>query len=245
MFRFGGELMGPILEGLPGSPRLFARAGLAISALQNREVLEIGEIGTPEDGIQDFYDFLDEKIADGCQDPSTPDCPTAAPEDFEGQGSEIEASFLDPSWYAGAGIAFTLPLPRFKGALRVKPSVEYVGERIDMRGTLTSVTEEPPDTDTFLVHRSAAEGSTTDHSLGPGLELEVVLISSARPIATSFYVDSRFLWLLGNRTTSFGGPTVDPDGDPTGTAVYTVRRDALDIRVGGGVRFSWMGFSGK
>jgi hypothetical protein len=208
----------------------------------NLETLEIGAIGAPEDGIQSFYDDLAEEIADGCQDDDPPSCPTAEPDDFDGQGSDIRATFSQPSWYAGVGIAFTIPLPR-DGALRIKPSVEYNGEHIDMRGRVTSVTEPQPDV--FLVHRSLATDSTTDHFVGPGLELEFILGRSARPIAFSIYADSRFLWLVSDRTLSFAGPTTDPAGNPTGTASYTVERDSLNIRFGAGIRFSWMGFGGE
>jgi hypothetical protein len=137
------------------------------------------------------------------------------------------------------GIAFTIPLPRY-GALRIKPSVEYSGEHIKMRGRVTSVTEPQPEV--FLVNRSLETDSTTDHFVGPGLELEFVLGRSARPIAFSIYAGSQFLWLVSDRTLSFAGPTTDLDGNPTGTATYTVKRDSLNIRAGAGMRFSWTGF---
>ena len=237
MFRLGGELMSPMLGQLPGNPRLFGRAGARLVARPNLETLEIGEIGKPEDEIERFVEIREISIALGCQDDDEFDCPTV--EDIDGQGSDIRATFSQPSWYAGVGIAFTIPLP-LDGALRIKPSVEYNGEHIDMRGRVTSVTEPQPDV--FLVHRSLATDSTTDHFVGPGLELEFILGRSARPIAFSIYADSRFLWLVSDRTLSFAGPTTDIDGNPTGTATYTVKRDSLNIRFGAGIRFSWTGF---
>jgi len=237
MFRLGGGLMGPILGQLPGNPRLFGRAGAKLAADPNIETLEIGAIGAPEDEILSFVERREAAIAFGCQDKDPPDCPKV--EDIDGQGSDIRATFDQPSWYAGVGIAFTIPLP-MDGALRIKPSVEYNGEHIKMRGRVTSVTEPQPDV--FLVHRSLATDSITDHFVGPGLELEIVLGRSARPIAFSIYADSRFLWLVSDRTLSFAGPTTDLDGNPTGTATYTVKRDSLNIRVGAGMRFSWTGF---
>jgi hypothetical protein len=244
MFRLGGGLMSPVLGQLPGNPRLFGRAGARLVARPNVETLEIGGIGAPEDDIQSFYDDLATEIGKECQDPTDPDfpCPTAEPEDFDGQGSDIRATFSQPSWYAGVGIAFTIPLP-IDGALRIKPSVEYNGEHIEMRGRVTSVTEPQPDV--FLVHRSLATDSTTDHFLGPGLELEFVLGRSTRPLAFSIYADSRFLWLVSDRTLSFAGPTTDPNGNRTGTTTYTVERDSLNIRFGAGMRLSWTGLGRK
>ena len=237
MFRLGGELMGPMLGQLPGNPRLFGRAGARLVASPNVETLEIGGIGAPEDEIQSFVEDREAAIARGCQDDDPPSCPKV--EDIDGQGSDIRATFSQPSWYAGVGIAFTIPLPK-DGALRIKPSVEYNGEHIDMRGRVTSVTEPQPDV--FLVHRSLATDSTTDHFVGPGLELEFLLGRSARRFGFSIYADSRFLWLVSDRTLSFAGPTTDLDGNPTGTATYTVKRDSLNIRFGAGIRFSWTGF---
>ncbi len=236
MFRLGGELMSPMLGQLPGNPRLFGRAGARLATRPNLETLEIGEIGAPEDAIPKFVEDRAAAIGRGCQNTDPPSCPKI--EDIDGQGSDIRATFSQPSWYAGAGIAFTIPLPSY-GALRIKPSVEYKGEHIEMRGRVTSVTE--PQFDEFLVHRSLETKSITDHFVGPGLELEFILGRSAGPIAFSIYADSRFLWLVSDRTLSFAGPTTDPDGNPTGTATYTVKRDSLNIRFGAGVRFSWTG----
>jgi hypothetical protein len=238
VFRLGGELMSPILGELPGSPRLFARAGAGLVADTKVVTLEVGEVGAPEDEIQGFYDDLADAIADGCETNDPPDCPTADPGDFDGQGSDIRATFSQPKWYAGVGVAFTIPLPS-DTALRIKPSAEYTGERIEQRGRVTSVTETSPDV--FLVNRSVETTTTTDHLVGPGLELEFLLKRSARPIAFSIYVDSRFLWLVSDQTTQFSGLTENPDDNPTGSATYTVERDSMDIRAGAGVRLSWMG----
>jgi hypothetical protein len=236
MGRFGAELMGPMLEGLPGRPRFFVRGGAQLSAFPGERIFRLGEIGTPEDEIQAFYDDLARDIARGCEDPDSRfhPCPTADAENFDGQGSEIEAEFLNPSWYAGLGVAFNVPVPSTDALLRIKPSVEYNVEKVSMSGRLTTVTETAPDE--FEVHRSLAHDTTTDHSLGPGIELELVLFSSARPVTASIYLDARFLWLLNHSTTSFS--------DSASLVSYTVERDALQIRGGGGLRFSWMGSGG-
>lgn len=172
VFRLGGELMSPLLGEMPGSPRLFARAGAGLVVDTDVVALEIGEVGAPEDDIQNFYDELADAIAGGCQDNDPPDCPTKEPGDFDGQGSDVRATFSQPKWYAGLGIAFTIPLPS-DTALRIKPSAEYTGEHVELRGRVTSVTETSPDV--FLIHRSVESATTTDHFLGPGLELEFLL----------------------------------------------------------------------
>jgi hypothetical protein len=84
-----------------------------------------------------------------------------------------------------------------------------------------------------VVHRSTANFSTTDHSVGPGLELAMAFMSS-RPIRVSLFAQIRALWLVSDATNSIT--------DPNGVASYSVERDDLTVRGGAGIRFSWVGF---
>ncbi len=250
VFRIGGELMGPMFEDLPGRPRLFVQGGVGFSTFAD-ELFERGDPGLlnePEANIG-IYD------AQGAGE-------NDFPFDFEGQGSRLDASLQDPSWYAGLGIAFSV---QTSGGMLfyIKPSVQYSLEEIDFRGNLTTVEEtsppgtvdpdpcgreilvpppdppEPPETPaplcnrTFEVHRSNASSSTTDHSIGPGLEVAMAF-RSFRPIRISIFAQARALWLISDSTTSFT--------DPNGIASYSVERDDLSIRGGAGIRVRWVGF---
>jgi hypothetical protein len=180
------------------------------------------------------------EIANKCDERPPPQtCFTAEPEQFAGQGSEIVAELQNPSWYAALGVAFNVPVADSL-LLQVKPSIAYNVEQIDMTGRITTVVETDPDNEMFEVHRNAASASSTDHSLGLGIELALALSRAGKPIRTSLYVDARFLWLLSDPTTEFSDP-----GPPTGFGSFTVERDEFGIRGGAGVRFSWMGSGGR
>jgi hypothetical protein len=242
LFRIGGELMGPMFEDLPGRPRLFVQGGVGIPTFTNARAFELGD---PDDNKepQRGYDKYDGQGA-GQND---------YPSDFEGQGSWVDAELQDLSWYAGLGIAFSLPT---SGDLlfSIKPSVQYAMEEIDFTGKLKTVVEtSPPGTvdpvpcgtnpprnqvwplclRTFETRVSNVGSSTTDHSIGPGLEVAMAFLSS-RPIRFSLFGQVRVLWLISEETNSFA--------DPKGLASYSVVRDDFVVRGGAGVRLSWVGF---
>jgi len=242
LFRIGGELMGPMFEDLPGRPRLFVQGGVGIPTFTKARAFKLGDPdlnGEPENNIQKYID-----IGENQND---------YPSDFDGQGSWLDAELQDLSWYAGLGIAFTLPT---SGDLlfSIKPSVQYSLEEIDFTGKLKTVTETSPpgtvDPDpcgakppgsqtrplclrTFEIRESNAGSSTTDHSIGPGLEVAMAFLSS-RPIRFSLFGQVRILWLVSEETNRFA--------DPNGIASYTVVRDDFVVRGGAGIRLSWVGF---
>ena len=246
VFRIGGELMGPMFEDLPGRPRLFVQGGVGFRT-SSEEIFQIGFSDTrlePEASVERYH-------FSGAGDKDLPF-------DFEGQGAELDAKLLDPLWYAGLGIAFSVPT---SGGMLFyfKPSVQYSAEEIDFTGNITTVEETsppgtvdpdpcgpffddpradppfvaPPCNRTFDLLRGSANFSTTDHSIGPGLEVAMAF-QPFHPIRISVFAQVRALWLVSDSTTSYT--------DPQGIATYTVERDDLVFRGGAGVRFSWVGF---
>jgi len=237
MFRIGGELMGPMFENLPGRPRLFAKGGLQVRLFSSDEIFGVGHPIVP---LQPERGLIQH---------NTNGLPAFdLPSYFEGQGSAVTGRFQDPSWYAGLGVAFSVPFG-INWLLYIKPSAQYSMEKIDLSGILTTVDEpipmvdpfpcgaradEPPCIREFFIHRSRARVTATDHSVGAGLEVAVVPFRSVRPIRVSLYAEARFLWLVSDDTTEFA--------DPGGVASYSVVRDDFNIKGGGGLRFSWVGF---
>jgi hypothetical protein len=238
LLRIGGELMGPMFEDLPGRPRLFVQGGVGIATFSNDNVFQLGNPdleGEPENGFAHYYS----------NGPGQRDLPM----DFDGQGSWLDAELQDPTWYAGLGIAFSVPIST--GLLfYIKPSVQYSVEDIDFEGKLKTVEDTSPpgtvDPDpcgtrgdrqpcerTFEIRESNVNFSTTDHSIGPGLEVAMAFLAS-RPIRVSIFAQIRALWLVSDKTNSVT--------DPNGLASYSIERDDLTVRGGAGIRFSWVGF---
>jgi len=237
MFRIGGELMGPMFESLPGRPRLFAKGGLQVRLFSSDEIFGVGHPIVPLQPERGLIQY------------NTSGRPAFdLPGFFEGQGSAVTGRFQDPSWYAGLGVAFSVPFG-IDWLLYIKPSVQYSMEKIDLSGILTTVDEPIPGVDPFpcgakateprcirefFIHRSRAGTSTTDHSVGVGLEIALVPFRNVRPIRVSLYAEARFLWLVSGSTTMFK--------DSDDVAAYSVTRDDFGIKAGGGLRFSWVGF---
>jgi hypothetical protein len=237
LLRIGGELMGPMFEDLPGRPRLFVRGGVGIRTFSDNRVFGLGDpdIEAIEDSLEHYY-------LNGPGD-------RELPSDFEGQGSWLDADLQDPTWYAGLGIAFSVPIST--GLLfYIKPSVQYSVENIDFEGEFKAVYEPPPPgvdpppcegrgcvdgpfTRDFQIRESSANFSTTDHSIGPGLEVAMAFLSP-RPIRVSIFAQIRALWLVSDKTNSFT--------DSDGVASYSVERDDYVVKGGAGIRFSWVGF---
>jgi hypothetical protein len=237
--RLGGELMGPSFEGLPGRPRLFVQGGVQFNPFSSDKIFKVGELrGDTELDVFVQRSIYLADIAARCYERDPPNCYPIEAEQFQGQGSEMYTELQNPSWYAALGVAFGVPVADSL-LLQVKPSIAYNVEQIDMTGKITTVVETDPVNKMFEVHRNTASASSTDHSLGLGIELALGLFRSSRPIRTSLYVDARFLWLLSDPTTEFSDP------GPTGFASFTVERDEFGIRGGAGVRLSWMGFGGR
>ena len=232
LFRIGGELMGPMFEDIPGRPRLFVQGGVGLGTFSDDRVFAIDNPdidGEPEADIADYR----------INGPGTP--PRDLPFDFAGQGSWLDVNIQDPSWYAGLGIAFSVPTSTGL-LLYIKPSVQYSVEEIDFTGKMKTVYEPPPSgedplggpyTRIFEIRESNADFSTTDHSVGPGLEVAFAFLST-RPVRVSIFGQVRFLWLVSDNKTSFT--------DTAGFATYSIERDDFVLRGGAGVRLSWVGW---
>jgi hypothetical protein len=240
VFRFGGELMGPMFVNRSDfRVRLFAQGGVGIHAYSSDRVFAIDNPDDPTDPERAFRRY-DVGGARGKNLPS----------DFRGQGSWLDAGFQDPSWHAGLGIAFSV---QTSGGMvfDFKPSFQYSAESIDFTGKLKTAIETtppgtPPDPDpcgtnpqtewpdcnrTFEVLESHANSDTTDHSIGPGLEVAMAFRPFG-PIRISVFGQARVLWLVSDAVTRFGDEV----------ASYSVEREDHVWRGGAGIRLSWVGF---
>jgi hypothetical protein len=231
-FKFGIGAMTPALDLWLSRARIFAAVGGQVPFASDEAVFDVGGFtdGQPEGEIEQFEELLalEVETRNCITNPNRP-CPSANPEDFVGQGSEIGLD-IRPYWYTSLGVTFDFDLPN-DFLFRLMPSFEYAGSRLNMAGMLTSVMEPSPEK--FTVIRSTASASVANHWIGPGIEGELVISRSARPVAISMYVDARFLYLVNDSTTSFT--------DSQGIAQYSVEvGNALSF--GAGARVTWMAF---
>jgi hypothetical protein len=204
LFRIGAELMTPAVDPIWGDPRFFATIGGQFMPDQTKLVTGAGDKVNSVNPEED--------IAAGGQQ-------------LRGEGSDLKQDFLNESWYMGVGIVYTVP---FAGIdVLFKPKVEYMGERIEVRGRIVEAFEPTPGV--FNVVRVDESKKQTFHSMGPGLELEFVLKSTGW-LGVSVFGDFRVLWNVGDRDVRFR--------DGGGIGRFSFRRQRSTVRGGAGIRLS-------
>ena len=218
--RFGGELMTPTFDKVPIKPRFFVSAGVLWS--------------TPGNGLSDSYhtttsvpDYRDINLAALVR--NNPLRPLV---DFEGQGTSVQGRQLHNSWYAGLGGVLTLPRSGF--TIRVRPSIEYIGEEFRINGEYTLLSEEVTDDPTrYLVHEIDISDKNIYHNIGPGLELEFVNHLDG-DFTLSFFTQTRFMWILGDTEMNLKG--TDSQGED---AAFRFKRSRFNFRGGIGFRLGF------
>src|SRR5262245_24966326 len=167
------ELMSPALLRMPGRPRLFAHGGF--SAVFSSTV-DLAKEGSPG--------------------PFEVPPPVGSPpaESVGGQGSLVSGEIDTLLVTAGAGIAFTFDVAERR--FRLKPSFEYVREKVTAEGIVKHV--EGPDGGPFTFITMSASGSDAFHGIGAGLELEMDTVRLG-PFMISLFLDGKATHLLGNR----------------------------------------------
>ncbi len=250
--RFGGELMSPVVEEIPFEPRFYVSGGVLWSPPGN-SLFDI------EHETQTTDDYRDTNIDQDLRtfQTQTASNPAAAvaqlAEEFEGQGNRVWGRRRHNAWYVSAGTVFTLPRSGY--ALRFRPSVEYAGEVFDNEGEFALMVDEralPTDIPEFYVARIALDERQTFHSLGPGLELELVNQLDGG-ITLSFFMQTRFMWILNDPDVKLRGDATFADESITAAALtsvnlqdleFDINRNRFNFRGGMGVRigFKDLGF---
>ena len=132
-----------------------------------------------------------------------------------GQGSRTTPLVQPLQVTAGAGVAFTLRTASGR-ILRIKPSVEYLREEIQVSGLVRrAVRVDPtptvasPDDAFFRTINLAGKSSHVYHGLGPGLEVELETGRSG-PFKVALYASARAWKFLNNDPQSFTVHNEDP-----------------------------------
>jgi len=168
------ELQTPTLDFLPGTPRLFVHGGWQYGWLafdDTRTVTKEGDVGE-----------------------IIPPLGSNLPELVLGQGTSLKAR-VDNGWFAGIGLAFEVPWRQYP--FRIKPSIDYYGERVEVGGVVQNaflitpgVFFPPQDFEpaVFGVDRAVASAEGTLHGLGPRVQIEAD-VGAIGPLVLSVFVD--------------------------------------------------------
>lgn len=217
--RLGTDLMAPELSGKLEDFRLLVGAGVQLDLDQEVPAQQAGDV------LRRDQPDTDVEKANGAVNPA----PVAS---FKGQGSEVSASHELPAWWLQLGVAYTIPW--FTDArVRLKPSIEYFGEEIRVKGRHVVATDRSPLLPRFAVERRRGAETQVFHNLGPAFELEVVLKDSGW-LTLSAFAQLRYLWAVGDRELTFRD-------DADQTVQFKYRRPANSFRGGAGVRLGWRG----
>jgi hypothetical protein len=240
------ELMSPALSDVPGMPRAFAHVDAALSFSRTRNIAREGVPGEvmfpPDLPQQDF--------------------PTGVLNVF-GQGSQTSSWVKSLLLSSGLGVAFTADIGERR--LRIKPSVEYLWEKIQVEGQVSRVArvtfldrvdpDEPPGPSNPLKPATCTAASLQDcrviqlsgkdhqvfQGVGPGLELEMDA-ARAGPVILSLYSAAAAYRMMGDLTMEFSDTQrAAPNfpGDSNENAVWTYEKDPWSYRAGVGLRFRY------
>jgi hypothetical protein len=232
------ELMTPGLQEVPGRPRLFLHGDASTAFSVERS---FGREGVPE----------------GAEFPPAAVTELASEVEVKGIGSITGAELRTLLLSGGVGVAFTLDA--WERRLRIKPSVEYLRQRIDVRGRLLRA---------FRQHTGAraqgaarpvvpavfiptidleANDTLTSYGIGPGLELEMDA-ARAGPVVLSLFVSGQAYRMLGERDVhledSAEVPVPDANSGTDATQPVSAKWDfhlhSWAYRGGLGLRFRWL-----
>ena len=254
LVQLGFDLVAPIQIPLPGRPRPFVGAGVSIPTATLNAVVEEGDPRNPtypEQYAERYLANLDRlqnpRAGRPCYDNSQGEggrgCPGPKDNEFDfvrGQGSAIDITIENPGWYAEIGTEFSFRLLD-RASLEIRPALGYRGERLAVRGYMTTVVVDPDPFDpyssippTLTTYRSVVqEQRLTQHYLGPSLELGVGFLQGGPGLNVSLYVEGSYFWLLNQREVTFT--------DEQGYATYTYApndgqfRGSVGFRIGLGL----------
>lgn len=221
------ELMTPGLAALPGRPRLFVHGGGGgIFGIER----DLAKEGSPEE------------FASGVATLPSQNQPEIG---ISGQGSTTTVEVQPFDIAAGAGIAFSMDV--LGRRVRLKPSVEYFRETVEVSGLVqrairTTVPSNVAPTEFLLVSLSAEE-EKVHQGLGGGLELEVDA-ARAGPFLLSLFAGGQVYRVLGDRDLTLTDALQIQDDpvlqDQTIDATWEYESNPWIYRGGVGLRFRWL-----
>ena len=229
---FSAELMTPGLASLPGQPRLFVHGDIVPHFGFERSVAREGAPDEMED----------------------PQLPLRSELAVFGQGSKLDVEMNSPVLAAGLGVAFAVEV--WDRQLRIKPSFEYMRERIRASGTVNRAVQLDPGSNrnprldsTFRLIEIRGSDVENFHGVGAGLELELDTVR-AGPFMLTLFFSNRVYKMLGDLKMEFRGtspgrivgglPASDFPAQGTESASWSFESDPWSYQGGVGLRFRWL-----
>jgi len=222
------ELMTPRVAAEWWAPRFFGHAGVSGAFGPKRDIAKEGVID---------------------QLSVTPELVSLVENDVSGQGSRTRVRVDNPLMRAGLGVAFTVDA--LGGRLRVRTSIEYLREQVEIQGAVRrAVCIIPPRPQETCGARGVNNGGggladfrkvdlrrtvTKDfHGIGPGLEFETD-VGRIGSIVPAVSIGGQAFRFLGRRKISFS--TSNEFGE---TLRASFEKDPWAYRVGVGIRLRWL-----
>ena len=178
------EVMTPGLTQLPGRPRGFVQAGAEASFGFDYSVAKEGDLGDMGGSPKGIPQQLNR---------------------VEGRGNGTFVEIASPLYFAGAGVALTAEV--LGRRLRIKPSFEWMSQRIKVRGQTNFAVQLNGGRDATEIPYQFlylnAQKKLRLHGIGPGLELEIDTVRLG-PFVLALGVYGRAYHYLGRLNVSFG-----------------------------------------
>lgn len=220
LFRAGftAEVMTPRFSKHPAAPRAFVHIDPILATGFERNTAGTGNPGPMIEG---------ELAADARRSDA---------QAFSGQGSRVLAEVSPFVLGVGVGLAFTVDL--LDQRFRIKPSIEYIRERLNITGKVNrvvQVAQDPsPATPTdFRFITLKAQDQQTYHALGPGLEIEADS-NQLGPFTLSPFISGQGHYFFGDLDV-----TLRDSNEFNESATWRFSRDRWQWVARLGVRLRW------
>lgn len=211
-FELGLELMTPRFADRFGRPRAFVQAAFGANFGFDYDVASEGELGRMNAPTVPIFEG-----------------------NYSGQGSATTAQVAPIGFRAGLGAAFTFDVGHAR--MRIKPSLQYLHQEVDVAGFVNrAVALDPQPTTNFRVIQLSASERRAYDALGPGIEYEV---DAARmgPFTLTPFVNFQAFAILDNDAVVLTDS--DPDAVGTETAQWTYRNEGWIYAGAAGLRLRW------
>jgi hypothetical protein len=155
--------------------------------------------------------------------------------DILGQGSEAQVQVQSLIVRAGAGLSITVPLEN--RTLRIKPSIEYIREEIQLTGLTHRAVGQVAPLRNFSEARLIMlrdEDTKEFHGIGPGIEFETDAIR-ANDFVWTFFAGGQAYYFPGDLEID-----LSDSNEFAESASWSYEKEEWGFHVGVGMRFRWL-----